>query len=73
MISRIIVIGDSHLVPLKQFVDSNHNDSNLKFEFVPVRFLQSYSKNLENCFSNNSIFFSRQIDPKLKLLSAYAK
>lgn len=66
MISRIIVIGDSHLVPLKQLVDSVHNDANLEFEFVPVRFLQSYSKNLDKCFSDNSIFFKRQIDTKLK-------
>lgn len=66
MISRIIVIGDSHLVPLKQLVDSVHNNANLEFEFVPVKFLQSYSKKLDNCFSDNSILFRRQINAKLK-------
>lgn len=66
MISRIIVIGDSHLVPLKQLVDSVHNNPNLEFEFVPVRFLQSYSKQLDDCFSDNSIFFKRQFGTKVK-------
>lgn len=66
MTSRIIVIGDSHLVPLKQLVDSVHNDVNSTFEFLPIRFLQSYSKNLDKCFSDNSIYFKKQLGSNLK-------
>ncbi len=66
MISRIIVIGDSHLVPLKQLVESIHADGALEFHFIPVRFLQSYSRRLSKCFTANSIFFRKYLGSKSK-------
>lgn len=66
VISRIIVIGDSHLVPLKQLIESIHADGDLKFHFIPVRFLRSYSSKLLECFTNNSIFYRNYIGSKSK-------
>ena len=63
MIENVVVIGDSHIVPLKKAFESRNLSCDAEFTFLPF----SYIKEFGNDFiQNNSIFYRKILSKKLK-------
>ena len=61
MIGRVIIIGDSHIVPLKKAFESLNLDGGTQYHFLPFKYIKAASPNF---IVNHSLEYKKILDQK---------
>ena len=69
MIENVVVIGDSHIVPLKKAFQLRGLSCDAEFTFLPFNFIKEFGSDF---IQNNSIFYRKILNKKTKAPTANA-